>query len=83
MALANQVHGAGDVEPSRRRRSGAVRAPVALNDNRPAGQICPACGAWAPIAPIASDYLGGGQIHHHWMCEPCGHAWTTAVRILS
>ena len=81
MALAHQLHGAADTEP-RRRRSGTEPAR-ALNDNDPAGATCPACGAWAPIAPIASDYLGGGQIRHHWVCEPCGHAWTTALRILS
>jgi hypothetical protein len=80
MGLAHQSR---DVEPGFRRRPGASRAPFAHNDNQAAGGHCPACGAWAPIAPIASDYLGGGLIHHHWRCEPCGHAWITAVRVLS
>jgi hypothetical protein len=81
MALAHPIHEVGDIAP-RWRRSDVEHAP-ALNDNNPAGQTCPVCGAWAPVAPITSDYLGGGLFCHHWVCEPCGHAWTTAVRILS
>jgi hypothetical protein len=85
MALAHPNHIVADIESTSRRPSDAVpaRADVALNDNQPAGWRCPACGAWAPIAPAASDYLGAGLIHHHWLCEPCGHAWTTAVRVPS
>jgi hypothetical protein len=80
MRLAHQTHGVRDSEP-KPRRSGPT--PAALNDNVPAGRTCPVCGAWAPMMPVASDYLGGGQIRHHWVCDPCGHAWTTAVRMLS
>jgi hypothetical protein len=83
MALAHSTIGR-DVERGWPRRS--VAAPghaQALNDNHVAGGLCPACGAWAPIAPTASDYLGKGLIHHHWLCEPCGHAWTTAVSVPS
>ena len=67
----------------RSQNGGPIHACVALNDNHAAGGRCPACGAWAPIAPVASDYLVGGLVHHHWQCEPCGHEWITAVRILS
>jgi hypothetical protein len=81
MALVQPV----DMESAMQRRANAaaIRGRVALNDNHGAGGHCPACGAWAPIAPVGSGYLGGGLIHHHWQCEPCGHAWVTAVRVLS
>jgi hypothetical protein len=42
---------------------------------------CPLCHAPAPIAPAGSSYRGGGLIHHQWLCEPCGHVWTTPVRM--
>jgi hypothetical protein len=80
MAFAHQTHGVRDSEPKPRRSD---PEPTALNDNDPAGRTCPVCGSWTPMRPIASDYLDGGQIRHHWVCDPCGHAWTTAVRILS
>ena len=80
MPLARQFHGVDDSDL--KQRSHAERA-TALNDNDPAGGTCPVCGAWAPIAPIASDYLDGGLVCHHWVCEPCGHVWTTEVRIHS
>ena len=62
------------VAPARGRRA---------KDRAAAGGRCPLCHAPAPIAPIASAYLGAGLIHHHWLCTPCGHAWTTAVRMPS
>ena len=83
MAHTQQARSARDSEPGWPRGFGPVRDPLALNDNHAASRICPACGAWAPVAPVASDYLGGGLIRHHWVCEPCGHAWVTGVRILS
>jgi hypothetical protein len=68
---------------SERRRWRSQASAALLNDNHPAGALCPACGAWAPIAPVTSDYVGKGRIHHHWQCEPCGHAWTTIVHLPS
>jgi hypothetical protein len=74
-----------EIDRKWRRRSDAapVRARVPLEHNLAAGERCPLCHAAAPIAPIASGYLGAGLIHHHWLCAPCGHAWTTAVRMPS
>lgn len=46
-------------------------------------ECCHLCHEPAPIAPVASAYLGAGLIHHHWLCTPCGYTWTTAVRLSS
>ena len=85
MALAYPTHIGRDIERRWQRRSDATpaRAPAPVNDNHAGGGLCPACGAWAPVAPIGSQYLGRGLIHHDWLCTPCGHAWTTAVRVPS
>jgi hypothetical protein len=63
----------------RRLDAAAIRAPVSKEGDH-TEQRCPACGV---PAPIASAFLGAGLIHHHWLCGPCGHAWTTAVRMPS
>jgi hypothetical protein len=83
MTLAHSIHIGRDFERGSRRSDAPTGRVQALNDNHVAGGLCPACGAWAPIAPTASDYLGKGLIQHHWLCEPCGHAWTTAVHVPS
>jgi hypothetical protein len=64
---------------SRNRGGRAPRPRRSMTMIRPAEHV--RCAARGP--PIASDYLGGGQVRHHWVCDPCGHAWTTAVRMLS
>ena len=53
------------------------------NDNHEGGSRCPACNARAPIAPGQSQYRGRGRIDHHWICDTCGHAWITSLRVLS
>ena len=65
----------------RRKREPGVRLP--LNDNNPADGICPACHAPAPVAPIASDHVGRGRVHEHWLCDYCGFEWTTTVHVVS
>jgi hypothetical protein len=67
----------------RRFDAAAMRAPVLKKGDHAAERRCPACGVPAPIAPIASSFLGAGLIHHDWRCGPCGHAWTTGVRMPS
>ena len=32
---------------------------------------CPQCGDWM-VAPIASEFIEGGEIRHHWECDGCG-----------
>ena len=72
------IHRRVDRNWQRRMAAVPVRARSLKRDHAAA---CPLCHAAAPIAPIASVYRGAGLIHHHWLCTPCGHAWTTAVRV--
>jgi len=37
---------------------------------------CPRCGT-APIAAVASAFLGEGRVAHVWACEECGNAFDT------
>jgi hypothetical protein len=67
----------------RRLDAASMRTPAWKNEGHAADRRCPACGVPAPIAPIASAFLGAGLVHHHWLCDPCGHVWTTAVRMPS
>jgi hypothetical protein len=39
---------------------------------------CPHCGDWM-VAPVMSEFVEGGEIRHHWECEACGEASTTAI----
>ncbi|MFL4983774.1 MAG: hypothetical protein ACJ8FU_22820 [Xanthobacteraceae bacterium] len=67
----------------RRLHAASTRRSLSKKGERAAERRCPACGMPAPIAPIASAFLGAGLIHHQWLCGLCAHAWTTAVRIPS
>jgi hypothetical protein len=62
----------------RRSAAAPVRPRPAKSEG---GGRCPACDAPAPVAPKASAHPGSGLIHHHWLCDSCGHAWTTAVHV--
>ena len=41
---------------------------------------CPNCGD-SMVAPLASEFVEGGEIHHHWACEVCGVPSTTLVSL--
>ena len=43
---------------------------------------CPHCGDWM-VAPVVSEFVEGGEIRHHWECEACGAASTTAIPLTS
>jgi hypothetical protein len=64
-----------------KRRSKREQTALAQNDNHTGGGRCPGCNRPTPTAPIASEYLGKGVIHHHWRCAACGHDWMTETRV--
>lgn len=39
---------------------------------------CPHCGDFM-IAPLASEFVAGGEIRHHWECEACGERSSSAI----
>ena len=41
---------------------------------------CPLCGDWM-VAPLMSEFVEGGEIRHHWVCESCGQTSITALDI--
>jgi RNase P subunit RPR2 len=41
---------------------------------------CPECHA-VLIAPAASAHVSERDVRHAWLCEECGHAFTTTVRL--
>jgi predicted RNA-binding Zn-ribbon protein involved in translation (DUF1610 family) len=44
-----------------------------------ASMHCPHCGD-PMIAPVMSEFVVGGEIRHHWQCDNCGGASSTAFR---
>lgn len=41
---------------------------------------CPACQS-SMFAAAASAHVSERDIRHAWLCEDCGHAFTTTVRL--
>ncbi|HEX5507309.1 MAG TPA: hypothetical protein VFX37_02280 [Pseudolabrys sp.] len=41
---------------------------------------CPYCGDTL-VAPIASEFVEGGEIRHHWACETCSSHSLTSVSV--
>ena len=41
---------------------------------------CTQCGDWI-VAPLMSEFVAGGEIRHHWVCESCGEVSCTAVAL--
>jgi uncharacterized protein with PIN domain len=41
---------------------------------------CPQCGDWM-VAPIASEFVEGGEIRHLWECEACGESTLTSIEL--
>lgn len=44
----------------------------------PRGRRCPGCSEHV-IAPELSEFVDGGEIRHHWLCESCARVFSTAV----
>jgi len=85
MPQAYPTHIARNFERKWQLRWNAATVPTCfpVNDNQASGGICPVCHAPAPLTPSRSDYFGSGRVHHHWICAPCGHAWSTAAHVVS
>ena len=43
---------------------------------------CPYCGD-CMVAPIASEFVKGGEIRHHWECEACGESAVISIPLTS
>jgi hypothetical protein len=41
---------------------------------------CPGCGDRL-VAPESSEFVDGGEIRHHWLCDACGHEFCTALTL--
>ncbi len=39
---------------------------------------CPLCNDLM-VAPYMSEFVEGGEIRHHWVCEECGFTSETAI----
>ncbi len=39
---------------------------------------CPHCSEMM-IAPVASEFVEGGEIRHHWECEACGKLSSSSI----
>jgi hypothetical protein len=41
---------------------------------------CPHCGDWM-VAPTVSEFVEGGEIRHHWVCEGCAETSVTSLAL--
>jgi transposase-like protein len=39
---------------------------------------CPRCGR-EQMVPERSEFVGEGGVRHGWLCEACGHDFTTTI----
>lgn len=39
---------------------------------------CQQCGDWI-VAPLLSEFVEGGEIRHHWVCDSCGETACTTI----
>ena len=53
-------------------------AKLSANRSFSAPVRCPHCGDWM-VAPVESEFIGDGEIRHHWECDACGESSTTAI----
>ena len=54
------------------------RAPARRAFTAPAR--CPHCGDWM-VAPTVSEFVEGGEIRHHWVCDACAETSVTAFAL--
>jgi transposase len=43
---------------------------------------CPICGD-PMVAPVASEFIEGDEIRHHWECDACGEPSSTSIPLTS
>jgi hypothetical protein len=43
---------------------------------------CPGCDDLM-VAPVASEFIEGGEIRHHWECDLCGEFSSTSIPLVS
>ena len=41
---------------------------------------CPNCNDLM-VAPIASEFMEGVEIRHHWTCDACGEPSSTSIQL--
>ena len=41
---------------------------------------CPNCEEWV-VAPLLSEFVEGGEIRHHWVCDGCGETSCTTISV--
>lgn len=41
---------------------------------------CPHCDQWM-VAPTVSEFVKGGVIRHHWVCETCAETSVSSIFI--
>jgi len=41
---------------------------------------CPDCAEWM-VAPLVSEFVEGGEIRHHWLCDACGTTTSTSITL--
>jgi hypothetical protein len=41
---------------------------------------CANCDEWL-VAPLLTEFVEGGEIRHHWVCDGCGETSCTVVSL--
>jgi hypothetical protein len=80
VAQTSPIEIARDIERRWQLRSSSPIGLALKHDDAGKGH-CPDCNEQACIAPMSSEYRGKGIIHHHWLCNACGHQWVTVVQV--
>lgn len=80
MAQAYPLHIERGVEQRGHLRTQGALIPQPVNDNTQGGR-CPVCYGPASVAPVSSEYRGGGIVRHHWLCGLCNHQWFTVLQV--
>jgi transposase-like protein len=58
------------------------RAKLAAIRAFAAPMCCPHCGD-VMVAPVSSEFVEGGEIRHHWLCDSCGEPSSTSIQLTS
>jgi len=57
-----------------------VRFQAASEVHRLASPNCPRCGE-VTLLPEAAEFAGSNRVRHTWLCEGCGTAFRTMIRL--